>query len=223
MTSFIVSNHSTLDFQRLVLKECRVYFLVYDCCCFLWRCINLITRVITRVFKEVWNGKSYNKGIVVKEMYFPCIPEGAHLLFVTMITITIMMITTTDPMMRLSFIFCHHILRLTLRDVTRNSSARLESISDLPSRLSNLCPLSRILLMFSVIILETSATCCCNFWIFSCDCWGGAVLVVIVPEEAPDVGPDSISTKLSDGMMRGNSVKGLISFQESDNQWYQGD
>lgn len=116
--------------------------------------------------QQVSNGKSYNKGIVVKEMYFPCIREGAQLLlfpFITLITMTTMMTTTTDPMMRLSFIFCHHILRLTLRDVTRNSSARLESISDLPSRLSNLCPLSRILLMFSVIILETSATCCCNF------------------------------------------------------------
>ena len=102
-----------------------------------------------------------------------------------------MMMRTTDPMMMFNFMFCHHIFLATLRDETRNSSARFDSNSvqyisrlmkyernkqmsikvspDLPSKLSNRCPLSRILLMFSVMMFETSLTWAWSFFTFSSD------------------------------------------------------
>lgn len=84
--------------------------------------------------------------------------------YIPIITITIT--RTTRPMKTLIRIFCHHIFLATLREVDLKSSALEDNMSDRSSRDSSLPPRSRILLIFSDMMFDTSFTCSFNFCIF---------------------------------------------------------
>ena len=66
------------------------------------------------------------------------------------------------PMIMFILMFCHHIFLLTLLELTRNSSALDDNISERSSKWSSRDPRSNIFSIFSCMMFDTSLTCSFN-------------------------------------------------------------